>query len=144
MGIRTLGHIGYVVDDPQAMADFFLALGCVPDGGGRFATPWVDSVLGLEDVELDIVNVRTPDDGVQLEFTRYVAPNDGQPPVAEPVWRHGVRHVAFVVDDLDAALAVVAGRGLGLVGADTRVDEGFRFAYVRGPEGFVVELAERA
>jgi catechol 2,3-dioxygenase-like lactoylglutathione lyase family enzyme len=143
MGIRALGHIGYVVDDPDHMARFFLDLGCVPDGGGRFASDWVDSVLGLTGVELEIVTVRTPDGHTQLEFTKYVAPRDGVPADHAPVSRHGVRHVAFEVDDLDGCLDVVRAHGLDLVGRVTRVDESFRFVYVRGPEGFVVELAER-
>ena len=49
----------------------------------------------------------------------------------------------FVVRDLDAVLARVQARGAALVGGVERCGNVFRLCYVRGPEGMIVELAER-
>jgi catechol 2,3-dioxygenase-like lactoylglutathione lyase family enzyme len=55
----------------------------------------------------------------------------------------GLRHISFRVDDLDAVLARLRAHGAELVGAVERYEDFVRLCYVRGPEGIIVELAER-
>jgi hypothetical protein len=52
-------------------------------------------------------------------------------------------NVGIVVDDLDAAVASVRARGGELVGEVENYEDIYRLCYVRGPEGIIVELAER-
>jgi len=55
----------------------------------------------------------------------------------------GLRNVAFEVDDLHAAVDWLAADGYGLVGGIGEYEHSWRMAYVRGPEGIIVSLAER-
>jgi catechol 2,3-dioxygenase-like lactoylglutathione lyase family enzyme len=55
----------------------------------------------------------------------------------------GLRNVAFEVDDLQAAVDQLAVDGYGLVGGIGQYEHVWRMAYVRGPEGIIVALAER-
>jgi catechol 2,3-dioxygenase-like lactoylglutathione lyase family enzyme len=55
----------------------------------------------------------------------------------------GLRNVAFEVDDLQAAVDRLAADGYGLVGDIGQWENVWRMAYVRGPEGIIVSLAER-
>jgi len=55
----------------------------------------------------------------------------------------GLRHLAFVVDDIDAVVASVRARGGELVGEVENCEDIYRLCYVRGPEGIIVELAEQ-
>ena len=55
----------------------------------------------------------------------------------------GLRNVAFEVDDLQAAVDRLAADGYGLVGGVGQYKNVWRRAYVRGPEGIIVSLAER-
>jgi catechol 2,3-dioxygenase-like lactoylglutathione lyase family enzyme len=55
----------------------------------------------------------------------------------------GIRHVAFVVHNIDAAVATVRARGGELVGEVENYEDIYRLCYARGPEGIIVELAER-
>ena len=55
----------------------------------------------------------------------------------------GLRNVAFEVDDLRAAVDRLAADGYGLVGGIGEYENSWRMAYVRGPEGIIVSLAER-
>jgi catechol 2,3-dioxygenase-like lactoylglutathione lyase family enzyme len=55
----------------------------------------------------------------------------------------GLRNVCFEVDDLQAALDGLAADGYGLVGGIGQHENSWRMAYVRGPEGVIVSLAER-
>ena len=51
--------------------------------------------------------------------------------------------MAFEVDDLQAAVDRLAADGYGLVGGIGQYERSWRMAYVRGPEGIIVSLAER-
>jgi catechol 2,3-dioxygenase-like lactoylglutathione lyase family enzyme len=55
----------------------------------------------------------------------------------------GLRNVAFEVDDLQAIVDRLAAEGYGLVGGIGQYEDMWRMAYVRGPEGVIVALAER-
>jgi catechol 2,3-dioxygenase-like lactoylglutathione lyase family enzyme len=64
---------------------------------------------------------------------------DGHAPANTP----GIRHVAVAVDDVDAVVASLRARGAELVGEVENYEDIYRLCYVRGPEGIIVELAER-
>ena len=55
----------------------------------------------------------------------------------------GLRNIAFEVDDLQAAVDKLAADGYGLIGGIGDYENIWRMAYVRGPEGIIVSLAER-
>jgi predicted enzyme related to lactoylglutathione lyase len=55
----------------------------------------------------------------------------------------GLRSIAFEVQDLDAAVDEAASAGYGLVGGIGEYEGVWRMAYVRGPEGIIVALAQR-
>ena len=57
--------------------------------------------------------------------------------------RAGLRNVSFEVNDLQAAVDWAASEGYGLVGGIGEYEGAWRMAYVRGPEGIIVSLAER-
>ena len=51
--------------------------------------------------------------------------------------------MAFEVTDLQAAVDRVAADGYGLVGGIGEYEGAWKMAYVRGPDGIIVALAER-
>ena len=53
-----------------------------------------------------------------------------------------LRNVAFEVDDLQAAVDRLAADGYRLVGGIGQYEHIWRMAYVRGPEGIIVSLAD--
>ena len=55
----------------------------------------------------------------------------------------GIRNVCFEVTDLQASVDGLAAEGYGLVGGIGEHENTWRMAYVRGPEGIVVSLADR-
>lgn len=55
----------------------------------------------------------------------------------------GIRHLAFAVDYIDAVVAGLRAHGAELVGAVQRYEAIYRLCYVRGPEGIIVERADR-
>jgi catechol 2,3-dioxygenase-like lactoylglutathione lyase family enzyme len=103
----------------------------------------VDRVVGLEDIRVDFAMVETPDGHGRLELIQFREPSaQGGDPDA-PANTRGIRHIAFIVDDIDAVVAGAQARGAELVGEVERFEDIFRLCYLRGPEGIIVELAER-
>jgi len=143
MTIRRMDHVGVVVDDLAAATAFFVELGLELQGEAPVEGGWVDRVLGLEGVRAEIAMLETPDGHGRVELSTFHAPTgpagDGQAPANAP----GLRHLSFEVDDLDAVLARARARGADLVGEVERYEDRYRVCYVRGPEGIIVELAER-
>jgi catechol 2,3-dioxygenase-like lactoylglutathione lyase family enzyme len=96
---------------------------------------WVDRVVGLEGVRLEIAMLETSDGHGRLELTKFHAPS------ARGGDRHalantlGIRRVAFAVDDIDAAVAGLQARGAEFVGGVERYKDRYRLCYVRGPGG---------
>ena len=139
MTLRRMEHIGIVVDDHQAAIDFFAELGLELQGKMPVEGPWVDRINGLEGVRVDTAMMRAPDGSGQLELIKYHSPpaedGDGNAP--------GIRHIAFLVDDIEASLAGLRTRGAELVGEVERYENSYLLCYVRGPAGIIVELAEK-
>jgi len=138
-----MDHVGIVVQDLPAAIEFFVALGLEPGGEATVEGGWVDRIVGLEGVRAELAFVQTPDGHAQLELTKFHAPvHDGDvapPPANAP----GIRHLSFVVEDIDAVVAGLRARGTELVGEVVRYGDSYRLCYVRGPEGIIVELAQQ-
>lgn len=142
MTIQRMDHVGITVGDLAAAIEFFLALGMERDGEGAVSGAAVDGIVGLEGVRSRIAFVRTPDGSSRIELCSFDAPPHEPGDPGALVNTNGLRHLCFAVDDLDAVLERLRPHGAELVGTVERYDP-YRLCYVRGPEGVIVELAER-
>jgi catechol 2,3-dioxygenase-like lactoylglutathione lyase family enzyme len=142
MSIKQMHHVGLVVDDLPAATAFFEALGLVREGAADMEGDLVERVIGLEGVRSSIVMLQTPDGRHRLELSAFATPAARDGDLAAPANTRGLRHIAFVVDDLDAALEAARAHGATLVGEVVRYEDVYRLCYVRGPDGVFVELAE--
>lgn len=117
-------HIHLRARDPEAMARFFTGLfgaTAAPEGRpGRW-------VLRL--------------DGQTLLIG---PPNADFPPAPGPAFPYcGLEHIGLAVADLGAAIAHLRAAGAEVAVGPLEAG-GLRFAFIRGPEGVMVELLERA
>ena len=77
------------------------------------------------------------------ELSSFIRP-DHEPGSLSPMHNElGLRNVTFEVDDLQAILDQLAADGYHLVGGVGQYEGTWRMASVRGPEGFIVNLAQR-
>lgn len=136
-------HVGIVVDDLAAATEFFIELGLELQGKASVEGGWVDRVVGLQGVRADIAMLETPDGHGRVELSKFHAPPAPGDEGHAPPNARGIRHLSFAVDDIDAAVARLRARGTELVGELEDYDDSYRLCYVRGPEGIIVELAER-
>ena len=143
MTIQRMDHVGIVVDDLAAATAFFVELGLKLRDEASVEGGSVDRVVGLEGVRSEIAMLETPDGHGRLELSKFHSPSSRGGDRHAPANARGIRHLAFAVDDIDAAVAGLRARGEELVGELVRYEDRYRLCYVRGPEGIIVELAER-
>lgn len=146
-GVRATDHVGLTVPDlDEAEAFFVQVIGATPwyrlgsksDPGGS----WMAEHLNVHpDAVVDEIRFLRLPGGTVLELFGYTAPDqDGRPPRNSDV---GAVHLAFYVDDLDAAVRELHDRGLQVQGAPTvsqGPNAGQRWVYFLAPWGLQCEL----
>jgi len=143
MTVRRMDHVGIVVDDLAVAVAFFVELGLELEGEATVEGRSVDRVVGLDGVRSDIAMMRTPDGHARLELTKFhMPPGRGGDPGA-PANALGIRHVTFAVEGIDDVLDRLRAHGAELVDELEQYENSYRLCYVRGPEGIIIELAER-
>ena len=143
MTILRMDHVSIVVDDIEAATAFFIELGMERSGQAAIAGPWVDKVNGIDDVQVDIAMMRTPDGHGQLELTKFHNPPAiGAEEKNAPPNTLGLRSIMFAVDDIHEMVARLGTHGAELVGEVAQYENSYLLCYVRGPGGIIVALAE--
>jgi catechol 2,3-dioxygenase-like lactoylglutathione lyase family enzyme len=138
-----MDNVGIVVADLKAAVAFFTELGLEVEGETTVEGPWVDQVVGLNDVRSDIVVMRTPDGHSKLELTKFQKPAAVRATPKETVNTLGKCRIMFAVEDVDEVLSRLVAHGAELIGEVAQYKDIYRLCYVRGPEGFIVALAQK-
>ncbi|MEA2218794.1 MAG: hypothetical protein QOJ35_1420 [Solirubrobacteraceae bacterium] len=142
-GVTTFVHVGLVVEDLDETVGFLALLGLDCGAPGVFSGEWIDRIIGLENVTVEVVMARAPDGSDMFEVVRFHSPRAGAQELAPAANRPGLRHVALKVDDVRGVVDRVRAAGWDTVGEIVDYENTFLLCYVRGPEGLIVELAER-
>jgi catechol 2,3-dioxygenase-like lactoylglutathione lyase family enzyme len=146
-GLRRLDHIGITVPDLQEATTFFVdVLGCeymyslgpFRDDSGE----WMRVHLNVHPrAVMNQLHFFRCGGAAVFEVFEYSAPDrNGLPPRNSDVGGH---HVALYVDDLDAAVAYLRGRGVRVLGEPTASkgpSAGQRWMYFLAPWGMQFEL----
>src|SRR6478609_4147531 len=142
MALKRMDNVLIVVDDLEAVKAFFIELGLTLEGETTVEGPAVGRLIGLGDARSTIAMLRTPD-GQGIELDRFHTPDAVRfGPVDAPVNAMGYRRVMFNVDGIDDLVARMRTHGAEIIGEMT-YGESYRLAYIRGPEGIIVGLAEQ-
>lgn len=145
-GLRGVEHFGFTVPDLEEAEHFFVeVLGCervYSLGPFRSDDDWMSTNLGVHPRtvmrELRFYRCRT---GANFEVFQYDAANGQQSqPRNSDIGGH---HVAFYVDDFDAALAHLREHGIEVLGEPTQSKShslGQTWVYFQAPWGMNFEL----
>lgn len=147
-GLRGMDHVGLTVPDLDAAEAFFAeVLGCIPVT--RFG-PFRDDEGSFMADHLDVhpravikaISLMRCGDGSNLELFEYDAPD--QVVMSPRNSDVGAHHLAFYVDDIDAAAADLRARGLTVFAGPLPIGEGptagQSILYFRTPWGVQLEL----
>ena len=140
--LLRMDNVGIIVDNLDAVVAFFVELGLELEGKATVEGDWVDRLIALEGVRCDIAMLRTPDGHSRIELSSFQQPKAlGTEPNA-PVNTLGLRRLMFAVTDIDEVLARLRSHGAELMGDVVQYEDFYRLAYVRGPEGIMIALAQ--
>ena len=144
MMLKRMDNVLIVVDDLEAAKAFFLELGLELEGETTVEDASVDRVVGLQNVRATLAMMRTPDGHGRIELDKFHTPEAIRiGPENAPVNTLGIRRIMFAVDDIDDVVARLLSHGAQLVGEVVQYGDTYRLAYVRGPEGIIIALAEQ-
>ena len=142
MTLKRMDNILIVVDDLEAVKAFFIELGLELEGESTVEGPLVGKLIGLGDVRATLAMMRTPD-GQGIELDKFHTPDAIRiGPVNTPVNALGIRRIMFAVEGIDDVVARLVAHGAKVIG-EMKYGDSYRLAYIRGPEGIIVALAEQ-
>jgi len=143
MKIQRIDHVGVVVNDFSAAKAFFVEFGLEVQSETKVEGEWVERIVGLNNVKAYIAMLRTPDGEANIELIKFYMPPDEngiQPCFSNTL---GIRHICFAVEDIEAIVARLNKKGTQLVGEIQNYQNAYKLCYLRGPEGIILELAEK-
>lgn len=142
--ILQADHTGITVRDIEASLAFWRdVLGFKVMYRARRTGRFAEEVTGVPEAEIEIAVLLAP--GHKIELLQYYAPNERQH-LKPRSCDLGSVHIAFDVDDLDAALAHLEASGWTAVGDPQTIAggarSGTRVVYIRDPDGATLELMQ--
>jgi predicted enzyme related to lactoylglutathione lyase len=146
MASARFAHTNVIAEDWRRLARFYEEVfGCTPVPPEReLVGRWVEDATGVDGVEIRGIHLRLPgygDAGPTLEIFQYNR-QEQRPETA--INRPGFAHIAFAVDDIEAARDAVLGAGGGRLGEVVSLEipgaGRVTFVYLTDPEGNIIEL----
>jgi catechol 2,3-dioxygenase-like lactoylglutathione lyase family enzyme len=142
MKIKRIDHIGVVVNDLQAAKEFFVDFGFTVQGEDEEQSELLDKVMGVKNAKSQIVFLQAPGGQITLELSKIIHPAVEADPQKSLMQSHGLRHLAFVVEDIESAVAIVKQKGWDVFVDVYNYENAYKLCYFRGPEGILLELAQ--
>lgn len=143
MKVHRIDHAGVIVNDLFAAKAFFLEFGLEVIGEGEVKGEWVERIIGLNDVSGKVVMLGVPNGEANLELVKFYTPSDDKGIQQSFANTLGIRHIAFAVEDIESITAKLKKKGAELVGEIQTYEDAYKLCYVRGPEGIILEMAEK-
>ena len=81
-------------------------------------------------------------EGMRLELREYAHPVGAPKRPDQPVVDHGINHICFAIDDIDAEYARLVAAGMRFHCEPLDVGGGLTLTYGRDPDGNVIELLQ--
>ncbi|RDI38047.1 VOC family protein [Falsibacillus pallidus] len=143
MKINRIDHISINVHNLYEAKTFFVDLGLEVQAEWELDGEQLDRIVGLNGVKTSCVGLGMPGGEAWIELVNFNAPPDEkgiQPSFANTL---GIRHICFNVEDLDAIISKLKKRGTEIFSEIEQYEDSYKLCYVRGPEGIILELAEK-
>lgn len=143
MKVNRIDHVSINVNKLSEAKAFFLDIGLEVKAEWEMQGNQLDRLVGLENVKTECVALGMPDGQTWIELVKFHTPTDDldtQQPYANKL---GIRHICFAVEDLGAIVALLKKKGLETFSEIEQYENSYKLCYVRGPEGIILELAEK-
>ncbi len=140
--ITAIRHVGIVVQDLPASEDFWCnTMGFTVLRRTEESRPFIDVILGMQDVRLTTVKLTAPD-GNLIELLKFHSHADSEA-WGGAITSTGLTHVALTVKDLRATHMQLTADGIEFFSPPQQsVDRKALVAFCRGPESLILEIVE--
>jgi catechol 2,3-dioxygenase-like lactoylglutathione lyase family enzyme len=145
MKVKNIRHCGIVVSDMEKSVRFYcdlLGLKIVKDYTDK--GEYINTVLGIQNVDLRMVKCVTEDDGM-IELLEYLTPKKKERGDAPEIRLNNIggTHVAFTVGNIEEEYARLSKEGIKFVSKPVISPDGYaKVAFCRDPDGFFIELVQ--
>ena len=144
--VIATNHTSFTVSDiDRSLAFFRDALGFEVTSKGPRSPSLIQAITGVEGAEVLIAYVRGP--GHSIELIEYIEPETRSSVRPRPC-DTGFSHIAYDVDNIDAAIKAARDHSVEPIGPVVAIDQGpnrgSRVAYLRDPDGITIEFIEKA
>ncbi|MET3728134.1 catechol 2,3-dioxygenase-like lactoylglutathione lyase family enzyme [Fictibacillus halophilus] len=143
MKVNRIDHVSINVNKLSEAKAFFLEIGLEVKAEWEMQGNQLDRLVGLENVKTECVELGMPDGKTWIELVKFHTPSDDsdtQQPYANTL---GIRHICFAVENLEAIVAILEKKGMETFSEIEQYEISYKLCYVRGPEGIILELAEK-
>ncbi len=143
--VLATNHTSFTVSNLSRTVDFFVnALGFEVISRAPRDPAIIARITGVEGADIEVAYVQGP--GHRLELIQYHGPAERGRVRSAPC-DTGFAHIAFDVDDIEAAIAASAAHGVTPIGELVAIDQGPNkgglLAYLRDPDDVTIEFIEK-
>jgi catechol 2,3-dioxygenase-like lactoylglutathione lyase family enzyme len=139
-----LSHAGIQVEDADRSIAFYEELGLTVSARWSNGLPYLQRLVGVPGVTLDVVVMAIPGSDAVLEILEYTGVERSS--IDPATVNTGTGHVCFLVDDLDSMYERLRGNGVESVSPpqtpEIGPNAGGRVVYLKDPDGIRVELLQ--
>lgn len=148
-GTKTrIDHVNVVVSDLERSARFYESVFGLQRGfSAVLEGAWIETVTALPGARAQCLFLESPQGGARIELIRYFTPEGEHFGPNALANTHGLRHLAFEVDNIDATLEKVRAHGIEPLSSPIEVPFRVanlgtkRLAYFHDPDGTLLEAA---
>ena len=143
--VLATNHTSFTVSDLDRTCAFFVdALGFEVVSKAPRNPQIIETVTGVAGADIMVAYIQAP--GHRLELIQYLAPDERGQVRSRPC-DTGFAHVAFDVDDIDAAIEAAGRHDVKPIGPPVTIDQGpnkgGRVVYLRDADGVTIEFIEK-
>ena len=143
MKISRIDHVSINVNNLSEAKAFFIDLGLEVQAEWELEGEQLNKIVGLNGVKTACVGLGMPDGQTWIELVKFYSPVDEIDIQKSFANKLGIRHVCFAVEDIEAIVAKLKRNGSEIFSEIQQYEESYKLCYVRGPEGIILELAEK-
>ena len=143
--VLATNHTSFTVSDVERTSAFFVeALGFEVISKAPRDPQLIERVTGVVGADIIVVYIQAP--GHRLELIEYLSPDERGQVQSRPC-DAGFAHIAFDVDDIEAAVSASAPHGVVPICPPVTMDQGPNkggsVAYLRDPDGITIEYIQK-
>lgn len=139
--VNKIYHTGITVKDMDRSLSLYVdLLGCEVISDEECRGEDVDRGLGLKDASFRLVYLKIGEE--ELELFQYYSGKSSKAIEECDASVDGIRHIAFVVDDLFNCYEMLLENGYEFISAPISNPDGVKWVYMKDPDNYYIEFVE--